>query len=195
MLRYAISEGLLDRQGGTGDFVTRCKQLGADGVEFLLLRERALGVEGLLMLARRVVETVRGSGMQVIVPGSAELTLAAEAAGVHLSGRPGELRVNQVRAVSPAAWVSVSCHTVEEIRCAREDGASAVLFAPVFGKMVDGVEVVGGVGLERLQEACDAAGKMPVFALGGVTEANAEECVKAGARGVAGIRMFFDRRI
>jgi thiamine-phosphate pyrophosphorylase len=47
------------------------------------------------------------------------------------------------------------------------------------------------VGLEKLREACAVAGEMPVFALGGVDEGSAGECVDAGASGVAGIRMFF----
>jgi thiamine-phosphate pyrophosphorylase len=66
-----------------------------------------------------------------------------------------------------------------------------VLFGPVFGKTLDGVEVVAGVGLEGLREACGVAGEMPVLALGDVTAGNAVSCVDAGASGVAGIRMFF----
>jgi len=189
VLRYAISEGLLGRGGESEAFISRCAELGRGGVEFLLLREKALGAEELTALARRVVETVRGSGMRVIVPGSVEAALAAGADGVHLGGNAGS--VGRIRAVFPEAWVSVSCHAVEEVRRAREDGASAVLFAPVFGKTVGGVEVVGGVGLQWLREACEAAEEMPVFALGGVNEGNAGECVRAGASGVAGIRMFF----
>jgi thiamine-phosphate pyrophosphorylase len=130
-------------------------------------------------------------GMRVIVAGRVDVAIAVGAAGVHLSAREGELTPEQVRALMPAAFVSVSCHRVEEVRRAREGGASAVLFGPVFGKAVDGVEVVPGVGLEKLREAC-AVG-VPVLALGGVTEANAGVCVEVGAWGVAGIRMFFDR--
>ena len=67
----------------------------------------------------------------------------------------------------------------------------AALFSPVFGKTLNGLEVVSGVGLDRLREACAVAGHLPVFALGGVTVANASSCIAAGARGIAGIRMFF----
>jgi len=73
---------------------------------------------------------------------------------------------------------------------AREDGVDAILFAPVFGKSVGGEVVASGQGLDRLRAACQIAGPMPVFALGGVTLDNAEACLDAGAAGVAGIRLF-----
>jgi thiamine-phosphate pyrophosphorylase len=64
------------------------------------------------------------------------------------------------------------------------------LFGPVFEKRVDGEMVGKGVGLEKLQEACNEAGNTPVLALGGVTWPRAELCIEAGASGVAGIRLF-----
>jgi thiamine-phosphate pyrophosphorylase len=46
------------------------------------------------------------------------------------------------------------------------------------------------LGLEVLADACRTAGKMPVYALGGVNQTNAASCIEAGAAGVAGIRLF-----
>ena len=111
---------------------------------------------------------------------------------MHRSGAEGELTPGEVKRLMPEAWVSVSCHTLEEVRRAVAAGADAVLFGPVFGKTVGGVEVVAGTGLEALRLACDAAGEVPVFALGGVTAARAHACEGAGAAGLAAIRMFFE---
>ena len=65
-----------------------------------------------------------------------------------------------------------------------------ILFGPVFEKRVDGELVIAGVGLQALHEACVAAGEIPVLALGGVTAELIEDCLRAGAKGVAGIRLF-----
>ena len=171
--------------------VERCGALALDGVEFVMVREKQLEAGELTRLVRDVVRAVRSSGTKVLVSQRVDVALAAGADGVHLSGRAGELLPEQVRRVMPGAVVSLSCHAVGEVRAAAESEASLVLFAPVFGKVVNGAEVVAGVGLERLREACGAAGEMPVLALGGVTAGNTGACVGAGAAGVAGIRMFF----
>jgi thiamine-phosphate pyrophosphorylase len=60
-----------------------------------------------------------------------------------------------------------------------------ILFSPIFEKLSHQTQ-----GLEGLRQACAAAQGIPVFALGGVTAANAAECIAAGATGVAAIRLF-----
>jgi thiamine-phosphate pyrophosphorylase len=84
---------------------------------------------------------------------------------------------------------------LEEVARAAGFQAEAILFGPVFGKVVDGVEVVPGVGLEGLRAACGVAAGVPVFGLGGVTWDRATECAAAGAAGVAGIRLFLRDRL
>jgi len=171
----------------------RCGELARSGVEFVLVREKLLGAGELARVSRAVIAAVLAESgpTRVLIARRLDVAIAVGADGVHLASRAGELRVGDVRRLMPEAWVSVACHSLEEVRRARQDGASAVLFGPVFGKTVEGVEVVAGVGLEKLREACAVAGEMPVFALGGVDEGSAGECVDAGASGVAGIRMFF----
>ncbi len=126
--------------------------------------------------------------MRVLVAGPVEVALAAGAAGVHLSSRAGEATVADVRSLFANALMTRSCHTVEDVKKAKADGVDGVLYGPVFGKSVGGVEVVPGRGVEALAGAVAIAGEMPVFALGGMTMENAEQC---GSAGVAGIRLFF----
>lgn len=192
VLRYAITEGRLRNaaDGSAFEAVTaRCEELARDGVEYVLVREKALDA-GALVRVCRAVKAVCG-GTRVLVSGRADVALAAGLDGVHLSAAPGELTPAQVRRVMPEAYVTVACHSLDEIVQARDAGSDAVLFGPVFGKTVDGVEVVAGVGLERLREACGLGAD--VFALGGVTAGQAEACAAAGAVGVAGIRLFFEQ--
>jgi thiamine-phosphate pyrophosphorylase len=187
MKRYAITNGTVS-VSNAGAIAARCAELAEDGVDFLLVREKQLPAGELAVVCRAILAAA-GGRTRVLVAQRVDVAIAVGAAGVHLSARAGELTPAQVRRLMHDPFVSVSCHTVAEVRRAAEDGADAVLFGPVFGKTVDGVEVVGGVGLERLREAC--AMGVPVFALGGVDEATAEQCVVAGASGIAGIRTFF----
>ena len=91
------------------------------------------------------------------------------------------------------AIISVPCHGLEDIDVARKEQVDLMLFSPVFEKLSG--RGTRAQGLEALRRACAAAQGIPVFALGGVTPANAPACVAAGAAGVAGIRLFATRRL
>ena len=197
VLQYAITDGTVRLSSGKDDphteaLIIHCTRLAREGLAFLLLREKHLPAAAQVALTRRIVEAVAPATLtQVLVHGRADIALAAGAHGVHLSSAAGELTPAQVRAVLPGASVSVSCHTLHEVQRARDQQASLALFAPVFGKTIDGLEVTPAAGLDALEAACQAAYPMPIFALGGVTPANAPRCLAVGADGVAGIRMFF----
>jgi thiamine-phosphate pyrophosphorylase len=92
--------------------------------------------------------------------------------------------------------IGVSCHSPEEVTQAAANGASFAVFAPVFEKVVHGKKDAPRThpaGLAQLEQACQA--NIPVLALGGVTLSNARSCLKAGAAGVAGIRLFQENDI
>ena len=205
VLQYAITEGTARLPGRPNNpanppclpaLIDQCARLACEGVAFLLVRERHLSAAALVALTRSIVSAVRSAApstsTRVLVSSRADIALAAGADGLHLSSAPGELTPSQVRVILPRAIVSVSCHTVDEVRRARDQQASLILFAPVFGKWVKGIEVTSATGLDALRAAAQAADPTPVLALGGVSAANAPRCLAAGAAGVAGIRMFFD---
>jgi thiamine-phosphate pyrophosphorylase len=201
VIRYAITGGALGEESGGGDAEAREAELlrlaarwGADGVDFVQLREKSMEAGALVKLARKIVLAL-GPGTKLLVNGRADVAVVARAAGVHLTAHPEELTPEQVRRVFALAGaggpvVSVSCHAVAEVERARDGGADLILFGPVFEKRAGDEVVVRGVGVEELRRACAAAGAVKVLALGGVTGENARECLDAGAAGVAGIRLF-----
>jgi thiamine-phosphate pyrophosphorylase len=195
MLLYAITDR--SSYGGTEPYrqeslIREARRWASDGIDFIQVREKDLAAGELVGLVRRIVAAVRdaGAGTRVLVNSRLDVAIAAGADGVHLTSGPGELRPEQVRRLFPDAVVSVSCHSVEEVARAAGWGVDGILFGPVFGKTVGGVEVVPEVGIEALRLACEAAKGAPVLALGGVTRARAKECAEAGAAGIAGIRLF-----
>jgi thiamine-phosphate pyrophosphorylase len=194
MLRCAVTSG----DGWAA--MAHAQRWASEGVEFVQLREKQLGAAELVRLAAAMRTALRETGKtKLLVNGRADVAVAAGADGMHLTARARELTAEQVRRVFRAAGaeepvVSVSCHSLEEVRRAVDGGMDLILFGPVFEKRVvhpgAGEVVVAGVGLEALRAACAAAGTTPVLALGGVTWESAGLCVEAGAAGVAGIRLF-----
>jgi thiamine-phosphate pyrophosphorylase len=190
MLKCAITSG----EGWSA--MEHVQRWSREGVDYLQLREKQMAAGELVKLSVAMLKVLRASGKtKLLVNGRPDVAVAAGADGVHLTAQEGELTVEQVREVFGAAGagrplISVSCHTLEEVREAVGEGVDFILFGPVFEKRVEGEMVGEGVGLEKLQEACDAADRTPVLALGGVTWPRAELCIEAGASGVAGIRLF-----
>ncbi len=197
MQRYAITDRSLLAPHPQGTEAALCRQVQQwvhAGFEWVQLREKDLPEEALAPLVSRLLCVTRAPGSRtrllVNLGGrlGAEHVLTWGVDGVHLAGSASLEATRQ--ATDLFRCVSVSCHTLIEVRAARDGGATLALWAPVFGKFIYGEEVLSGTGLLRLCEACREAMPMPVFALGGVSPANAAACMDAGAAGIAGIRLF-----
>lgn len=201
MVRYAIT----DRQLFPGNEQERCcalvaqaKRLSGGGVDVIQLRERDLPERDLEALARHMTDAVQSFGEtapKILLNGPAHAAIAAGADGVHLRGGASAGELTGVREAFQQAGrrppiVSVSCHSVEEVRAVAFLGVEYILFGPVFEKRVRGALVAPGQGLDLLAEACRQTSDFNILALGGITYQNAPLAIEAGAIGIAGIQMF-----
>jgi len=162
------------------------------GVDFIQLREKDLYGRELEALARKAVEAILGGGhrTRLLINSRTDIALSAGASGVHLRSKdisPIDVRrVWRTAGIESEPTVAVSCHTKQEVIAAESAGADFAVFAPVFEKK--DTLPSADMGLEALQMVCQQ--EIPVLALGGITLANANSCLKAGAKGIAGIRLF-----
>jgi len=174
------------------------------GVDYIQLREKDLSARELERLAREAVAVVREARKAnqrpttaLLINSRTDVALAVGAEGVHLRSddiSPEEARrIWKCRADAPASGnvsreplIGASCHSPAEVAQAARAGATFAVFAPVFEKK----DAAGSrpTGLALLEEACQA--RIPVLALGGINATNAEECMQAGAAGIAAIRLF-----
>jgi thiamine-phosphate diphosphorylase len=76
----------------------------------------------------------------------------------------------------------VSTHSVEQARAAEDGGADYIGFGPMYPGGLK--NIVAGRGLENLR-AVRAAVKIPIVAIGGITEATVPEILAAGADAAA----------
>ncbi len=157
------------------------------GIEWIQIREKDLSARDLFDLVQHAVALPSPSGSRILVNTRADVALAAGASGVHLPA--GSPPARCWRALTPPGFlIGVSCHTVEEVRAAEDEAADYVHFGPVFvarSKTSD----LPPRGLDALASAVRAV-NIPVLALGGITNANAKECLAAGAAGIAAISLY-----
>ena len=88
-------------------------------------------------------------------------------------------------------WIGVSTHHVNEAEVVSIMGADFVVFGPIFE--TESKRAFGPPqGLSKLTRRSGEVDDFPVIAIGGITLDNVTDCFKAGASGVAAIRLFND---
>ena len=191
---------ITDRRQFAGDaheqeqrLLSKIAECAATGVEYIQLREKDLESRALEMLALKAMAALGSSRTQLLINSRTDLALACGAHGVHLPAK--DLAASEVRSIFARAGrsepvIGVSTHSAAEVAGAESHGASFAVFGPVFEKSGS----ANREGLEQLRRICHrteaAQPPMPVWALGGITLENAEQCAAAGATGIAAIRLF-----
>ena len=188
---YVTDRKALREKKTVSALLDRIREAAAAGVDWVQIREKDLPARELLAVVR---DAVALASVRVIVNDRLDVALAAGAAGVHLghASVPAREVVRWYRAGNAPAdfLVGVSCHSLEGAQEAESAGASYTYFGPIhetpskipFGKPH---------GVEELAHVAKAV-RIPVIAIGGVNESNAAECIRAGAAGIAAIRMIQD---
>lgn len=164
------------------DLVTLIRDILPQGGFMVQLRERNLGTRDLLRLAQELLELMRPFGMALLINDRLDLALAVEAEGIHL--RSDSLPIGQARkCLGNEKIIGFSAHSVNEVVRGEEEGADFAVLGPIYdspSKRPYGPPI----GLGPLEEASRRC-RIPVYAIGGVTEHRVLEVKKAGAFGVA----------
>ncbi|MBB5214671.1 Nudix family hydrolase [Parapusillimonas granuli] len=194
--RYLITA--IGGADGLAAYLARLEKALSAGVRLVQFREPAWagnGAEDAHAAFRRVLRQCRRHGARCLVNSCHPESWWAEADGVHLRAADARLRAAGVPAsgadatrplqsVAPGL-LGVSAHTAADLDAARALGAD---FA-VLGHVLDTPSHPGqaGMGWARFAELARDAG-LPVFAIGGQSEATLADARRHGAHGIAGIR-------
>lgn len=183
MLPVPIVCLVTDRSVLRGKSLSEAVSMAVDGgVNMVQLREKDLAGGDLLRLALDLREVTRGRAI-LVVNDRVDVALAAEADGVHL-GEAG-LPVSVVRRLAgDRLLIGCSVHSVEAAVRAEAEGADYLIVGTVFATSSHPEVQPQGMGI--LRQVRERVG-LPIVAIGGISAANAGECMAAGADGVAAI--------
>jgi thiamine-phosphate pyrophosphorylase len=162
----------------------------AAGVDWIQFREKDLSGRGLAHLAQEAVTAARGTSTRIIINDRLDVAITAGAGGVHLGGGsfPVADVVSWCAKNAPRLFIGASCHSLDDAQAAERDGAHYAFFGPIFATPSK-LKYGPPQGLTRLEEVCRAL-RIPVLAIGGITLENVAACLRAGAAGLAAIRLF-----
>lgn len=136
-------------------------------------------------LEQEAMRLVSRSPVPVVISSRCDVALASGAAGVNLPER--DIGIEFARGLIRHGLVGRSVHALEGAEQAQDEGADYVVFGPVWESASH--PEVAPAGVEALARVANAL-RIPVLAIGGVTEERVDECLRAGAAGYAAIRMF-----
>ncbi len=130
-------------------------------------------------------ELVASASVPVVISSRCDVALASGAAGVNLP--ESDISVADARIVLGQRLIGRSVHSIAGAQRAELDGADFVIFGPVWKSASH--PSAPPTGLAALELVARAV-RIPVLAIGGVTEERIAECHAAGAAGYAAIGRF-----
>jgi thiamine-phosphate pyrophosphorylase len=134
---------------------------------------------------REAAKLVETSHVPIVVSSRCDVVLAAEASGVNLPER--DIATRDARALLGKRLVGRSVHSLASALDAEREGADYVIFGPVWESTSH--PGVAPTGVDALSQVAHAL-RIPVLAIGGLTQERIAECLSAGTAGYAAIRLF-----
>lgn len=164
--------------GAPDELLARIPLLAAEGVRLLIVRAPHLAPAQRVQLTRRLRQLRRGTGLRLLLSGTALEARQAGACGLHSTAAA----LAGLRERPPARLWAVSAHNARDLERAAALGADVVFLSPVLPTASHpGDEPLGWGGLQALV----AASPLPVYAQGGLGPADIRAARDAGALGVA----------
>jgi thiamine-phosphate pyrophosphorylase len=181
---YAI----LDPENAGGhDLVDLARAVAAGGATLVQLRDKANDTAHMVEEARAVKAALAPFGVPLIVNDRVDVALASEADGVHVG--QDDMAVEEARRMlGPAPFVGLSIRTVEQAAAAPLALLDYVGIGGVYrtASKTSGKSPIGVDGLRRVVQVLRARiGNFPSCGIAGITAANAEPVIAAGADGVS----------
>ncbi|MEK7829097.1 MAG: thiamine phosphate synthase [Deltaproteobacteria bacterium] len=152
------------------------------GAKILQLRAKKLSSWEFLETARIIRKITKDKGAVFIVNDRIDIALLTDADGVHLG--QDDLPVKEARRLlGNNKIIGYSTHNIREAHAAKKLSVDYISFGPIFAtKTKEDAQTPKGLkGLDEVRKAV----KIPIVAIGGITETNMAHVLKQGVESVA----------
>jgi thiamine-phosphate pyrophosphorylase len=152
------------------------------GAKIIQLRAKEMAANEFFRLAREIRQLSRAASSLFIVNDRVDIALAAQADGVHLGQEDLPLDIAR-KLMGKEKIIGISTHDLAQAQEAERGGADYIGFGPIFGTSTKetGYSPRGPAMLKEIRQAV----KIPIVAIGGITEDNVSQVWEAGADAAA----------
>jgi len=187
MLLYAVT----DRTWLDGDSLENQVELAVNnGVTFLQLREKDLGFDEFVELAKSMKTIANKADIPFVINDNIDVAIASGADGVHLG--QDDISADKAREIlGDDKIIGISVQTVEDAVLAEKKGADYLGVGAVFSTSTK--LDASDVSFETLREVCNAV-SIPVVAIGGINKDNLLQLKGSGIDGVAVVSAIFAQK-
>ena len=189
-LRLPEHYALISLDDAHNDHEQVLEQAFARGVSLLTLRAPQLSGKTYASIVKRIFSRFKAHKKRFLLHDHPELVPELGAGGTHLS--QGALHRYGKRPVARTCWFAASCHSLAEIREAKQRDVDFCVLGPV--KRTHSHPGKEGIGFESFAAIVRHA-ELPVYAIGGLELADYETARNHRAQGIAGISCFLERSL
>lgn len=183
MRLYAVTDRKEDEQ----TFMLKCEAALKGGATIFELREKGTDFDLFLSLAIKLKKLCSKYSVPFIVNDNIEIARLSGADGVHL-GQDDASVSDAVKILGKDKIIGVSAHNVAEALAAESQGASYLGCGAAF--ITDTKTDAKPIDFAVLKDICSAV-KIPVIAIGGITEENSHKLCGLGLDGIAVVSAVF----
>jgi thiamine-phosphate pyrophosphorylase len=152
------------------------------GVSCVQLREKELNTRDFVAQALALKALLSPHGIPLVINDRIDVALACGAQGVHL-GQSDMPVVQARRLLPPEVFIGWSVETLDDVMLSASLPVDYLGVSPVFATptKTDTAHAWGLAGLRRVR----AVSSLPLVAIGGINQGNADDVLQAGADGLA----------
>lgn len=183
---------ITDRQLSGLSHAEQVQRLINGGATFVQLREKDLSPIDFLREAEAAAKVAGNNRVTLIINDRVDIAMAINARGVHLGQDDMPVEAAR-RLVQDDTLIGFSTHTQQQMKTAVELPIDYVAFGPIFTTSSK-QDHDPAVGLEQLRAVRNIAADLPLVAIGGITAANVQAVLEAGADSVAVIASVIGER-
>lgn len=174
---------ITDRQLSGLSHAEQVKRLIDGGATLIQLREKHLPPIDFFREAEAAAKVADNSGVTLIINDRVDIAMAVGVRGIHLGQDDMPVEAAR-RLVRDGAFIGFSTHTQQQMEAAVQFPIDYVAFGPIFATRTK-QDHDPTVGLQELRAVKNTAAELPLVAIGGITFANVQAILEAGADSVA----------